>query len=71
LAFIVRSFRGAVLGVDERTVGRRLPARERLATGRRNRGANCKAGFVAPERRSALHPAQTQFVARGGNSLRF
>ena len=70
MAFIVRSFRAAWFGVDERTVGRAPLGCERLATGCRNRGANCRAGFIASRRRFALHPPQAQFVAHGRGSSR-
>jgi hypothetical protein len=66
LAFIVRSFREAVFVVDERTVGTGTRHFERLATGCRIRGVNCKVGFVAPERVSAVHPPWMHFVARSG-----
>jgi hypothetical protein len=66
LAFIVRSFREAVFVVDERTVGNGMHHFERLATGCRIRGVNCKVGFVAQERVSAVHPPWMHFVARSG-----
>jgi hypothetical protein len=69
-AYMVRSFREAVFVVDVRTVGSRGGHRERIATGRENRGVNCVRNFVAPARAGAVHPRQRQFIARSCISRR-